>query len=122
MGGPAEQLLEFRIFKMPEPKFDIETLVGDLAGQTRSARLSSAVDNVDKIIALLTAARDQVVSAQDSHTAGITMTKLQNPIKEGFEAVNNNLKEVSKGQKSMGRALDKVCTPRVFFATQTWSR
>ena len=99
---------------MPEPKFDIETLVADLAGQTRSARLSSAVENVDKIIALLTAARDQVVSAQDSHTAGIKMTKLQNPIKEGFEAVNNNLKEVSKGQKSMGRALDKVCTPPAF--------
>ncbi len=101
---------------MPEPKFDLESLVTDLAGLNRSARLSSAVENVDKIIHLLTAARDQVASAPDPHTAGLTMTKLQNPVKEGFDAVNNNLKEVSKGQKSMGKALDKVgCLSAPYF-------
>ncbi|KAH8883661.1 hypothetical protein GQ53DRAFT_427384 [Thozetella sp. PMI_491] len=92
---------------MPEPKFDVEALVADLSSLKRSSNLYAAVNNVDKIIELLTAARDQVAANPDSPTAVLTMTKLQNPIKEGFEAINSNLKEVSKGQKGLGKALDK---------------
>ena len=36
------------------------------------------------------------------------MTKLQNPIKEGFDALTGDLREVSKGQKNLGKVLDKV--------------
>ena len=36
------------------------------------------------------------------------MTKLQNPIKEGFDALNEDLRDVSKGQKNFGKAVDKV--------------
>ena len=42
------------------------------------------------------------------------MTKLQNPVTGGFESINNDLKEVSKGQKVFGKSLDKVrpwCSP-----------
>lgn len=37
------------------------------------------------------------------------MAKLQNPVTAGFDAINNDLKEVSKAQKTFGKALDKVC-------------
>lgn len=36
------------------------------------------------------------------------MAKLQNPIKEGFETVNQDLRDVSKAHRNLGKALDKV--------------
>jgi len=36
------------------------------------------------------------------------MTRLQNPISKGFESLNDNLREVTKGQKNFGKALDKA--------------
>lgn len=36
------------------------------------------------------------------------MAKLQNPIKEGFETVNQDLRDVSKSHRNLGKALDKV--------------
>ncbi|KAJ9150305.1 Protein RMD5 A [Pleurostoma richardsiae] len=70
-------------------------------------RLSAAVDDVDKIIELLTASRDHIAQAPDPHTAGLTLTRLQNPIREGFDAVTEDLRKVSKVQKEFGRSLDK---------------
>jgi hypothetical protein len=40
------------------------------------------------------------------------MTKLQNPLKERFEAVNKDLANVSKAQKKLGKALDKALPPK----------
>lgn len=40
------------------------------------------------------------------------MTKLQNPLKERFEAVNKDLANVSKTQKKLGKALDKALPPK----------
>ncbi|KAK3938933.1 protein RMD5 A [Diplogelasinospora grovesii] len=85
----------------------MESLQHDLARMSRAPRLSAAVDNVDKIIELLSAAREQVAGALDPHTASLTMTKLQNPIKVAFDSVNDNLKEVSSAHKKLGKALDK---------------
>lgn len=39
------------------------------------------------------------------------MTKLQNPIKDRFEALNRDLRDSSKQQKNFGKALDKVRPP-----------
>jgi hypothetical protein len=36
------------------------------------------------------------------------MTKLQNPVKERLEAINNDLRDVTKAQRSFGKALDKA--------------
>ncbi len=36
------------------------------------------------------------------------MTKLQNPIRESFDAVNDDLKAVNRAQREFGKALDKV--------------
>lgn len=42
------------------------------------------------------------------------MTTLQNPVKARFEAITQDLKEVTKAQKSFGKALDKVRIPDSF--------
>lgn len=47
-------------------------------------------------------------AAMDPHTASITMTMLQNPVKFAFEKVNNDLKAASSAHKKVGKALDKV--------------
>ncbi|SPO02392.1 related to RMD5 Cytosolic protein required for sporulation and for the ubiquitination of the gluconeogenetic enzyme fructose-1,6-bisphosphatase [Cephalotrichum gorgonifer] len=73
----------------------------------KGATLSAAVEDADRIVALLEAAREQVAGAKDQHAASLTMTKLQNPIKDRFEALNRDLREASKQQKNFGKALDK---------------
>jgi hypothetical protein len=110
------------------------TLQRELAALNDQHRLSAAVADVDQLIEMLSAARDQVATckiplfrhawprdisprltetftALDPHTASLTMTKLQNPIKERFEAVNEDLRKVSRLQKDFGKALDKVLHP-----------
>lgn len=82
-------------------------LRAELSQIARKARLSSAVTDVDKIIARLMQAREQIAADQDPHAASLILTKLQNPVKEGFETVNNDLKAVSKTQREFGKALDK---------------
>ncbi|KAK8074810.1 hypothetical protein PG997_009473 [Apiospora hydei] len=83
----------------------------ELEKLTKSARLSDAVDDVDKIIDLLTEARQRVAeSANDPHTTILTLTKLQNPIREGLETVNDDLKGVHKGQNKFGKALQQAFT------------
>ncbi len=36
------------------------------------------------------------------------MTNLQSPIKEGFDAVNDDLRAVTRAQRDFGKSLDKV--------------
>ncbi|RYP82362.1 hypothetical protein DL769_001687 [Monosporascus sp. CRB-8-3] len=77
----------------------------DVEKLTRSARLSDAVEDVDKIIELLSEAREKVAAANDPHTTSLTLTKLQNPIREGLDTLNNDLRNVHKAQKDFEKAL-----------------
>lgn len=36
------------------------------------------------------------------------MMQLQNPVKQRFERITSDLKDVTKAQKAFGKALDKV--------------
>jgi hypothetical protein len=38
----------------------------------------------------------------------MAMTTLQNPVKDRLDAITNDLKDVTKAQRSYGKALDKV--------------
>ena len=38
----------------------------------------------------------------------MTLAKLQNPVKQSFEVINNDLKDVYKGLGNYSKALDKV--------------
>lgn len=85
----------------------ITSLQRALARVGNKSRLSSGADDVDQIIELLTAARNQIAAELDPHTTSLTITKLQNPIKEGFETINKDLKDVYAAHKKVGSALDK---------------
>ncbi|OAA62093.1 regulator of gluconeogenesis Rmd5 [Cordyceps fumosorosea ARSEF 2679] len=78
----------------------------------RKSTLSAAIDDVDKIIDLLTAAREQVAAEDDSHRTMMALTTLQNPVKSRLEAINTDLKDVNKAQKAFGKALDKALPQR----------
>ncbi|PHH75962.1 hypothetical protein CDD80_1924 [Ophiocordyceps camponoti-rufipedis] len=82
-------------------------LLAELA-RMRKSNLSAAIDDVDSIIDLLLKAREQVARDDDAHKIGMAMTTLQNPVKAQLEAITNDLKEVTKAQKSFGKALDKA--------------
>ncbi|PFH59923.1 hypothetical protein XA68_11692 [Ophiocordyceps unilateralis] len=86
-------------------------LLAELA-RMRKSNLSAAIDDVDKIIDLLSKAREQVAGDNDAHKIGMAMTTLQNPVKAQLEAITNDLKEVTKAQKSFGKALDKALPHR----------
>jgi hypothetical protein len=45
----------------------------------------------------------------DPNATPITLAKLQNPLKSGFDKVNDDLKKIHKGHSNYGKALDKVC-------------
>ncbi|KAF5021593.1 hypothetical protein F66182_6375 [Fusarium sp. NRRL 66182] len=86
-------------------------LMAELA-RMRKANLNAAIDDVDQVIDLLTAAREQVAQEPDATRTGMTMMTLQNPVKARFEAVTQDLKEVTKAQKAFGKALDKALPHR----------
>lgn len=44
----------------------------------------------------------------DQNSASVTLAKLQNPVKQSFEAINSDLKDVYKGLGNYSKALDKV--------------
>lgn len=119
---------------MDSTKQKLEALLGELSKINKLPRLSAAVDDVDKIISLLSAARQQVAEGEspsihprplsqtagrilismvalDPHTASLTMTKLQNPIKTAFDKVTHDLTAASAAHKKVGKALDKVRRP-----------
>ncbi|KAI1451962.1 CTLH/CRA C-terminal to lish motif domain-containing protein [Annulohypoxylon moriforme] len=77
----------------------------DLDKLSRSAKLADAVEDVDKIIDLLTAARERVAAANDPHTTCLTLTKLQNPIKEELDGLNRDLNQVYKAWNEFNKSL-----------------
>lgn len=53
-----------------------------------------------------------IVTFKGQNSASVTLAKLQNPVKQSFEVINNDLKDVYKGLGNYSKALDKVfnCT------------
>ncbi|GFP56573.1 E3 ubiquitin-protein ligase RMND5A [Trichoderma asperellum] len=97
---------------MASPGDDIVSPFGPLQNELarmRGANLTPAIQDVDKIIEYLVAARDQVAAPDaDQHRISMAMTTLQNPVKDRLEAINNDLRDVTKAQRSFGKALDKA--------------
>ncbi|KAI1338750.1 CTLH/CRA C-terminal to lish motif domain-containing protein [Xylariaceae sp. FL0016] len=77
----------------------------DLEKLTGSARLSNVVDDADEILDLLISARERVAAANDPHTTSLTLTKLQNPVKEKLESMKNNLNQVHRAQNDFNKSL-----------------
>ena len=50
-----------------------------------------------------------VLIRSDLSAAPITLAKLQNPVKQGFDSLNGDLKKIHKSLNDFSKALDKVC-------------
>lgn len=55
---------------------------------------------------------DQTRTASDPHTASLALTRLQNPVKEGFDAINDDLRKVDRVRKDFSKVLNKRFPPR----------
>ncbi|KAJ4422723.1 hypothetical protein N0V82_002620 [Gnomoniopsis sp. IMI 355080] len=88
---------------------DIPALLSELnrLANGTTDRLTAAVADADNIINILQKARDQIAEASSSHTASLTLTRLQNPVRQGFEAINDDLKKSDRVRKDVGKALTK---------------
>ncbi|KAF2032956.1 hypothetical protein EK21DRAFT_98538 [Setomelanomma holmii] len=70
-----------------------------------SAHLSTSINDVQKAIDLLTAARAKI--AADPHAAPLTLAKLQDPFKKTLETAQKDLKPIYSGLNKYGKVLDK---------------
>ncbi|KAG8159903.1 hypothetical protein KVR01_010540 [Diaporthe batatas] len=93
---------------------DIPALLKELdrLANNTTDRLSAAVNDVDKIIDILTEAREKIAQSPDPHTTSLTLTRLQNPVNEGFDTIQQDLRKVDKVRKNYGKVLDKYFPPR----------
>ncbi|KAL9128229.1 MAG: hypothetical protein Q9217_003045 [Psora testacea] len=82
----------------------MEVLIKEQERLASNANLSKSVEDVQKTIDLLATARESI--ARNPTSASVTLAKLQNPVKQSFEAVNNDLKEVYKGHGRYQKVLD----------------
>lgn len=94
---------------MPSSPFG--PLLAEVA-RMRKLNLNAAIQDVDSIIDLLMAAREQVAGDGDAHKISMAMTTLQNPVKARLEAITDDLKNVTKAQRNYGKALDRALPHR----------
>ncbi|KAK4690618.1 E3 ubiquitin-protein transferase RMND5, partial [Lecanoromycetidae sp. Uapishka_2] len=83
----------------------METILAEHEKLVKKGNLAKSVDDVQKTIDLLSKARDAI--AANPNNASVTLAKLQNPVKQSFEAINTDIKEVYRGLGNYGKALDK---------------
>ncbi|KAI9829994.1 MAG: hypothetical protein M1826_005167 [Phylliscum demangeonii] len=72
---------------------------------SRKADLTQTIADVQKSLDLLTTARHTI--ANDPPSASMTLAKLQNPVKQSFDAIHNDLKHIYDGLGKYQKALEK---------------
>ena len=72
----------------------------------KNDKTSRTIDQTQEIIDALQKARDSI--AADPSSAQITLAKLQNPVKSGFEGIFSTLKEIHGGHNRYRKALDML--------------
>ncbi|KAM3088597.1 hypothetical protein ACMFMG_000233 [Clarireedia jacksonii] len=82
----------------------MDVLEGALFKLQKESSFDQSIKDVDKIIEQLERARNAI--AENPNDASITLAKLQNPLKSGFDKVNDDLKNIHKAQSSYGKALN----------------
>ncbi|KAF2091224.1 putative regulator of gluconeogenesis Rmd5 [Saccharata proteae CBS 121410] len=83
----------------------MDSLKAELDKLENHGNLAKSIEDVQKTINLLKQAREKVASEPNS--AQVTLAKLQTPMKQSFDKVSDDLKEVYKANNSYGKALDK---------------
>ncbi|KAH0564944.1 hypothetical protein GP486_001664 [Trichoglossum hirsutum] len=92
---------------------------------SKKSNLSKSIDDVQATIDLLANARDSIrllkrllTMSADPTSASITLAKLQNPVKQSFDKVNEDLKDVHSGLTKYQKALDKKFKTTPFPTTE----
>lgn len=91
----------------------MEELIAEQQKLQAEGGYGKATREVDKTLALLQAARDAI--ANDPSSAAIQLAKLQTPVQQSYENMNNCLKKVQKAQSGYQKALNKACFPGSFY-------
>ena len=107
----------------------MQTLMKEQERLASNANLSKSVEDVQKTIDLLVKARESIAASEyklivwfpteptgqelicvrsDSTSTSVTLAKLQNPVKQSFEVVNDDLKELYKGHGRYQKVLNTV--------------
>ncbi|GLI78438.1 hypothetical protein PoHVEF18_006753 [Penicillium ochrochloron] len=79
-------------------------------------RTSQGINNVQATIDMLQSARDTI--AADPNQAAIALTRLQNPVKASFNAINDSLKETHGSLNKYTKSLDKLFKDRPLPSTE----
>ncbi|TGO83378.1 hypothetical protein BPOR_0657g00090 [Botrytis porri] len=82
----------------------MDVLEKEIIKLQRDSSFDQSIEDVDKIIQQLEKARDAIES--EPHFASITLTKLQHPLKNGFEKVNDDIKKIHKAHGTYGKAVN----------------
>ncbi|KAG4025886.1 hypothetical protein MFRU_049g00570 [Monilinia fructicola] len=82
----------------------MDVLEKELMKLQRDSSFNQSIEDVDKIIQQLERAREAIVSEPQS--ASITLAKLQNPLKNGFDKVTDDIKKIHKAHTTYGKALN----------------
>jgi len=97
----------------------------------KKGSLKKSIDDVQKTIDLLLNARNAIAAGEylcthwtlrrpilrdalDPSSAAATLAKLQDPVKQSFDKVNDDLKEVHSALGKYAKELDKVCSYRFY--------
>ncbi|RKF53186.1 LisH domain-containing protein C29A3.03c [Erysiphe neolycopersici] len=87
----------------------MDALETELSKLDKSMTLEKSIRDVDILIEQLEKARETIVA--DPNSAPITLATLQNPLKKGFEQVNEDLNQIHKTYAKYGKSLDKKNVP-----------
>ncbi|TGO25684.1 hypothetical protein BPAE_0075g00390 [Botrytis paeoniae] len=82
----------------------MDVLEKEIIKLQRDSSFDQSIEDVDKIIQQLEKARDAIESGPQF--ASITLTKLQHPLKNGFEKVNDDIKKIHKAHGTYGKAVN----------------
>ncbi|POS83214.1 hypothetical protein EPUL_003748 [Erysiphe pulchra] len=83
----------------------MDALEIELSKLEKNMTLEKSIRDVDILIEQLEKARETI--AADPNSAPITLATLQNPLKKGFEQVNEDLNQIHKTYAKYGKSLDK---------------
>ncbi|KAF7864063.1 hypothetical protein EAF04_007028 [Stromatinia cepivora] len=82
----------------------MDVLDRELIKLQRDSSFDQSIEDVDKIIQQLERARNSIESEPQS--VSITLARLQNPLKNGFDKVNDDIKKIHKAHTTYGKALN----------------
>lgn len=84
----------------------MDDLRKELSSLEERGNYDKTIDHVQAAIDVLIKAKSKI--AQDPSTAAVTLAGLKKPVKESFDKINQDLKQVYSVQNKFGKAIERV--------------